>query len=44
MYGRHLKITGNCIRRNIETRLMIKMRTYLPKKKSAMRAMKMTGR
>ena len=29
MYERYFKITGNCIRRNIGTRLMIKMRTYL---------------
>jgi hypothetical protein len=44
MYGRHFKITGNCIRRNSGIRLMIKMRTEVPKKKSVRRAMKMTGR
>jgi hypothetical protein len=27
MYGKHFKITGNCIRRNIRIRLMIRMRT-----------------
>jgi hypothetical protein len=44
MYGRHYKIIGNCIRQNIMTKLIIKMRTQRPRKKNVRRAIQKTGR
>jgi hypothetical protein len=44
MYGRHYKIIGNCIRRNIMTKVIIKMRTQRPRKKNVIRETKTTGR
>ncbi len=38
------KVIGNCIRSNIMTKVIIKMRAQRPRKKNVRRATKTTGR